>query len=67
MENKTVTELVEELREVELAYEMARTQGSFAVSFEELYESEQFCDEFERESHELALELDRRFEETFPQ
>ena len=65
MEKLTTTELVERLRDNELAYEMAVVDSNFATSFEEMYQAEDAVDEFERESYEIAQELDKRFEESF--
>jgi len=67
MENLTTTELVERLRDNELAYEMAVVDSNRATSFEEMYAAEDVADEFERESYEIAQELDKRFEESFPE
>lgn len=65
MENLTTTELIERLRDNELAYEIAVAASHRAVDFDEMYEAEDAAEDLERESREIAQELDKRFEEGF--
>ena len=66
MENLTTTELVERLRDNEVAYEMAVAISNSPASFEQMYQAEGAAQDLERESYQIAQELDKRFEETFP-
>jgi len=67
MENLTTTELVERLRDNELAFAMAVADSNRATNFDRMFQAEDAADEFERESYEIAQELDKRFEESFPE